>query len=145
MDRMQVIQELAVLIGFKSSAHKVDLKNPQITVVVEVIKGLCCISILPDYFKLKKYNVHELTNEEKRADEGKSADGGKSAADQETAKEDKKAAVNEETSQEDGKPVVDEETAKKDAPASQDKAFVEDETSIDKMPVSIESVDDEKP
>lgn len=128
MDRMQVIQELAVLIGFKSSAHKVDLKNPQITVVVEVIKGLCCISILPDYFKLKKYNVHELTNEEKPADEGKSADDGKPAADQETAKEDGK---------------VDEETAK-DAPASQDKAVVEDEKSIDKNPVPNESVDDEK-
>lgn len=65
VDRMDVIQELAKLVDFKNSAHKVDLKTPKITVVVEVIKGLCCISMLPDYFKMKKYNLHELAQEEK--------------------------------------------------------------------------------
>lgn len=75
VDRMKVIQELAELVDFKSSAHKVDLKDPQITIVVEVIKGLCCISLLPNYFKLKKYNIHELTQveKEKPADEDKAA------------------------------------------------------------------------
>lgn len=52
-------------VDFKNSAHKVDLKTPKITVVVEVIKGLCCISLLPDYFKFKKYNVHELVQVDK--------------------------------------------------------------------------------
>lgn len=76
IDRNIVIHELAELIGFKSSAHKVDLKNPKITVVVEAIKGVCCISLLPDYFKLKKYNVHELaeTKEEKPTEEPKPAE-----------------------------------------------------------------------
>lgn len=75
VDRMKIIQELAELVDFKSSAHKVDLKDPQITIVIEVIKGLCCISLLPNYFKLKKYNIHELTqvNKEKPADGDKSA------------------------------------------------------------------------
>lgn len=65
IDRMKVITELAELVDFKNSAHKVDLKEPQITIVIEVIKGLCCISLLPNYFKLKKYNIHELTQVEK--------------------------------------------------------------------------------
>lgn len=65
VDRMEIIQELANMVDFKNSAHKVDLKTPKITVVVEVIKGLCCISLLPDYFKWRKYNVHELTQDDK--------------------------------------------------------------------------------
>lgn len=65
IDRMTVIQELAELVTFKSAAHKVDLKEPKIAIVVEVIKGLCCISLLPDYFQLKKYNIHELSQDEK--------------------------------------------------------------------------------
>lgn len=72
VDRMEVIQELAKLVDFKNSAHKVDLKTPNISVIVEVIKGLCCISLLPDYFKLRKYNVHELTHDDKdKADAAK--------------------------------------------------------------------------
>lgn len=66
---MTVIQELAKLIDFKNSAHKVDLKMPKVAIIVEVIKGLCCISILPDYFKLKKYNIHELCNDEEPKEE----------------------------------------------------------------------------
>ncbi|XP_055306819.1 THUMP domain-containing protein 1 homolog [Sitodiplosis mosellana] len=88
-DRMKTIQEIAELIGFKSPAHKVDLKNPKITVAIEIIKGLCCISLLPDYQKLKKYNVFELTQtkEEKPADDAKT---GETPADEE--KNDDKSA-----------------------------------------------------
>lgn len=87
VDRMAVIHELATLIDFKSSAHKVDLKNPQITVIVEIIKGLCCISILPDFLKLKKYNLHELTSNEKPANEGAKAAGQDEAKKEETSSE----------------------------------------------------------
>lgn len=76
IDRMHIIQGLAELIDFKSTAHKVDLKTPKVSVVCEIVKGHCCISILPDYFKLKKYNVHELVqpNEEKGEAAKKGAD-----------------------------------------------------------------------
>lgn len=69
-DRMKTIQEIAELVDFKSPAHKVDLKTPKITIAIEVIKGLCCISLLPDYFKLKKYNVFELTQKKEEAPAG---------------------------------------------------------------------------
>lgn len=65
IDRMAVIQELAGLVDFKSTAHKVDLKNPKISIVVEILKGICCISLLPNYINWKKYNVHELTQVKK--------------------------------------------------------------------------------
>lgn len=62
VDRMEIIRELAEMVAFKNSLHKVDLKNAKLTVVVEVVRGLCCLSILPDFIQLKKYNVNELTN-----------------------------------------------------------------------------------
>jgi tRNA acetyltransferase TAN1 len=61
ISRDTVIKELAELIDMKNMKNKVDLKNPQLSVIVEVIKGLCCLSVLPNYMKLKKYNLSELT------------------------------------------------------------------------------------
>lgn len=73
IDRMEIITELANMISFKNSKHKVDLKNAQQTVVVEVIKGLCCISILPNYIEYKKFNVFELTKDNKNDGKGEGA------------------------------------------------------------------------
>lgn len=58
--RDHVIKELADIIQAKNLHNKVDLKNPQLAVIVEVIKGFCCLSVLPDYYLLKKYNLVEL-------------------------------------------------------------------------------------
>lgn len=38
------------------------MTSPDIAVVVEIIKGHCLISIAPEYFKYKKYNLLELCN-----------------------------------------------------------------------------------
>lgn len=46
----------------KNSENKADLSNPDVAIVVEVIKGHCLISIAPHYFKYKKYNLLELCN-----------------------------------------------------------------------------------
>lgn len=62
-DRMGVITELANMISFKNPNHKVDLKRAKHTIILDVIKGLCCISILPDYNEHKKYNIFELTKD----------------------------------------------------------------------------------
>lgn len=40
LDRMAIIQELAAMINFKNSLHKVNLKEPKVSVVIEAIKGL---------------------------------------------------------------------------------------------------------
>lgn len=62
---------MADLITLKNHKNKVDLKNAEVCVLVEVMKGLCCLSVLPDYFLLKKYNLVELCSdgtEEKAAE-----------------------------------------------------------------------------
>lgn len=60
VDRMAIIRELADIVAFKNVQHKVDLKNAELSVVVEIIKGLCCLTVLPDYNELKKFNLVEL-------------------------------------------------------------------------------------
>lgn len=64
VERMKIIRELAEMITFKNVLHKVNLKNPQYSVVVEINKGLCCLTVLPDYMQLKKYNLSELIKTE---------------------------------------------------------------------------------
>jgi tRNA acetyltransferase TAN1 len=40
--------------------NRADLKHPQMAVIVEVIRNMCCLSVLPEYFELRKYNLLEL-------------------------------------------------------------------------------------
>ncbi|XP_036336444.1 THUMP domain-containing protein 1 homolog [Rhagoletis pomonella] len=60
--REDVIHELAALVQSKNIKNRVDLKQAEKTIVVEVIKGLCCLSVLDGYLKYKKYNLVELAN-----------------------------------------------------------------------------------
>ncbi|XP_055685833.1 THUMP domain-containing protein 1 homolog [Lutzomyia longipalpis] len=62
ISRDDVIKEVADVVTSKNSGNKVNLTEPEISVVVEIIKGMCCISVLPDYLKLKKYNLLELAD-----------------------------------------------------------------------------------
>jgi tRNA acetyltransferase TAN1 len=60
IQRDEVIKELADLVAMKNPLNKVNLKDPQQSVIVEIIKGNCLLSVVPDYIKLKKYNINEL-------------------------------------------------------------------------------------
>lgn len=60
ISRDDTIKELADIVTSKNPGNRVNLSEPEVSVIIEVIKGLCCVSILPDYLKLKKYNLVEL-------------------------------------------------------------------------------------
>ncbi|XP_034934177.1 THUMP domain-containing protein 1 homolog [Chelonus insularis] len=62
IQRQAVIEALASIITSKNPGNKADLKNPDIAVVVEIIKNSCLLSIAPEYYKYKKYNLLELCN-----------------------------------------------------------------------------------
>lgn len=53
---------MAEIILRKNPGNKADLKNPDIAVIVEVIRGICLLSIAPNYYKFKKYNLFEICN-----------------------------------------------------------------------------------
>ncbi|KAL7291122.1 hypothetical protein TKK_0015249 [Trichogramma kaykai] len=65
LHREDVIEELAKLINSKNPGNKANLKDPEIAVVISVLKGVCAISIAPKYFFYKKYNLAELCNVKK--------------------------------------------------------------------------------
>ncbi|XP_076622364.1 THUMP domain-containing protein 1 homolog [Colletes latitarsis] len=60
--RDEVIEDLAEIINKKNPGNKADLKNPELAVIVEVIRGICLISVAPNYYKFKKYNLLEICN-----------------------------------------------------------------------------------
>ncbi|CAG9769880.1 unnamed protein product [Ceutorhynchus assimilis] len=37
--------------------HKVDLKNAEVSIVVEIIRGFAFLAVVPDFYKYKKYNL----------------------------------------------------------------------------------------
>lgn len=65
MNREEVIKELAGIVGSLNSENKVDLTNPQYTVVVEIIKAVCCLSVVKDYMLFRKYNLQEVVKSAK--------------------------------------------------------------------------------
>lgn len=64
VSRELIIKELADLIVLKNGNNKADLKNPSLCIIVEIIKGMCLLSIVENYFTYKKYNLNEICKEE---------------------------------------------------------------------------------
>ncbi|CAM4522367.1 unnamed protein product [Lepidochelys kempii] len=65
MSREEVIKELAGIVGSLNPENKVDLNNPQYTIVVEIIKNVCCLSVVKDYVLFRKYNLQEVVKSNK--------------------------------------------------------------------------------
>lgn len=68
VSRDMIIKELAELVVIKNGDNKADLKNPELCIIVEIIKGICLLSIVDNYFTYKKYNLNELSKEESSND-----------------------------------------------------------------------------
>ncbi|KAG7211888.1 hypothetical protein KM043_011099 [Ampulex compressa] len=112
--RDEVIEDLAEIIARKNPGNKADLKNPEIAVVVEVIRSNCLISIAPNYYKYKKYNLLEICNTNSKQQKG---------CEKETiAKEDENREESE-TVNENQRP-----KAEEDCPEQESKKQQEDET-----------------
>lgn len=63
-NREEIIKSIAGLVGKLNPKNKVDLTNPELTIIVEVIKTVCCVSVVHDYTLYRKYNVQEVLKEE---------------------------------------------------------------------------------
>ena len=59
MSREKIIEIVAKVMPTDKS-HVVDLKNPQLCIIVEVFKSICGISVVEDFYELKKFNVEVL-------------------------------------------------------------------------------------
>ncbi|XP_051877155.1 THUMP domain-containing protein 1 [Pristis pectinata] len=61
MNRDDVIKALAGVVANLNAENKVDLSFPEYTIIVEIIKGVCCVSVVRDYVLFRKYNLQEVT------------------------------------------------------------------------------------
>ncbi|KAI2634496.1 hypothetical protein GGS21DRAFT_518105 [Xylaria nigripes] len=58
LNRMGVIEQVASMISKK---HKVDLKNPDKVILIEIFQTFCGMSVVgKDWEAMKRYNIHEL-------------------------------------------------------------------------------------
>ncbi|XP_061769484.1 THUMP domain-containing protein 1 isoform X2 [Nerophis ophidion] len=89
--REDVIKSVAGLVGKMNSKNRVNLTKPDLTIMLEVIKGVCCVSVAREYTVYKKYNLQEVVREDVPKTEEPAKAGDKAAAAGE-GKEDDKAA-----------------------------------------------------
>ncbi|KAJ4972258.1 hypothetical protein NE237_005357 [Protea cynaroides] len=59
IDRMSIINSVAKSVP---GPHKVDLNNPDKTIIVQVVKTICLIGVVEKYKELSKYNLRQLTS-----------------------------------------------------------------------------------
>ncbi|XP_077979935.1 uncharacterized protein LOC144435227 [Glandiceps talaboti] len=62
-NKQEIIEMLAKEVTSKNSYHKVDLLCPDYTVICEVVKNVCCMSIVRDFRDLHRYNLHLVAGE----------------------------------------------------------------------------------
>ncbi|KAH8324014.1 hypothetical protein KR074_007251 [Drosophila pseudoananassae] len=60
--RDQIITELAQLVNSKNVGNKVDLQKAQKSIIVEVLRGWCLLSVIDNYLECRKFNLAELAN-----------------------------------------------------------------------------------
>ncbi|XP_017053449.1 THUMP domain-containing protein 1 homolog [Drosophila ficusphila] len=60
--RDQIIAKLAELVNSKNVGNKVDLKEAKKSIIVEVLRGWCLLSVIENYLDCKKFNLAELAN-----------------------------------------------------------------------------------
>ncbi|MEQ2174707.1 hypothetical protein GOODEAATRI_010560 [Goodea atripinnis] len=103
--REEIIKSIAGLVGKLNPKNKVDLTNPELTIIVEVIKAVCCVSVAKDYTLYRKYNVQEVVKEDAPKPDAAKMKTNPNAAEQEDEhnggeaekKEEKKVAEDEKT------------------------------------------------
>lgn len=57
---LSVSISISVSADTRAQPHKVCLDNPDLAILVEVVKSACCLSVLRDYYALCKYNIRVI-------------------------------------------------------------------------------------
>ena len=73
VSRMTILPTLGKIIQELNPLHKLCHDEPDLVIIVEVIRNVCCMSVVKDYFSFKKYNFHEVLS-------NKAANGSKSVS-----------------------------------------------------------------
>lgn len=91
--RDHIIKELAELVNSKNIGNKVDLHHAKKSIIVEVLRGWCLLSVIENYLDCKKYNLAELANPSGQKAEKIAEDGSEKS--EKTADEEQKSQPDE--------------------------------------------------
>ncbi|XP_077462201.1 THUMP domain-containing protein 1 [Stigmatopora argus] len=67
--RDDMIKAVAGLVGKMNPRNRVNLTHPDLTIILEVIRTVCCVSVVREYKRYKKYNLQEVVKTEGGEDE----------------------------------------------------------------------------
>ncbi|KAI8062624.1 hypothetical protein BC940DRAFT_308334 [Gongronella butleri] len=56
-DRHAITEQLAAAVG---RPHIVELKKPEFVIVIEILQSICMMSVVKDFYALRKYNVESI-------------------------------------------------------------------------------------
>ncbi|CAI9723225.1 domain-containing 1-like [Octopus vulgaris] len=59
VSRDDVIRNICQIIEEMNPLNKVNYSAPDFIVIVEFLKGFCCLSVVKDFYKFRKYNLQE--------------------------------------------------------------------------------------
>lgn len=62
MSRDKVVPRIGQLIKDMNPLNSCDYHSPDRVVLVEVVCKICCLSVVRDFYKLRKYNLHEVAS-----------------------------------------------------------------------------------
>ncbi|KAL5019405.1 hypothetical protein ScPMuIL_005127 [Solemya velum] len=70
--RASILPLLGKVVRDMNALHKVCHDEPDVVILIEIIGKICCMSVVKDFLKLRKYNLHEVTkiNVEDNGEEG---------------------------------------------------------------------------
>lgn len=68
ISKNEVITGIADMVAAKRSDHTVNLKAAEVSIVIEIIRNIALVGVVPNFTKYKKYNLHMIC--EDRGDEG---------------------------------------------------------------------------
>ncbi|CAE6424340.1 unnamed protein product [Rhizoctonia solani] len=71
--RDEVIKGIAQCVP-SDKGHTVDLTNQDTTILVELFKGICTISVVPKYEQYKRFNVVQIVQEEHKKKQGQGSE-----------------------------------------------------------------------
>lgn len=60
LSKDEVIKVVADKVMLLNPDHKVNLKDAERSIIIEVIRNIALLSVVPNFFKYKKYNLHSI-------------------------------------------------------------------------------------
>ncbi|XP_052266394.1 THUMP domain-containing protein 1-like [Dreissena polymorpha] len=70
IQRIAILPMIGRLVNEMNPLHRLCHDDSELVVIVEVIRNICCLSVVKDFFTFRKYNFHEVIKTGKSETEG---------------------------------------------------------------------------